>query len=136
MNRLLHELADGAFVVLILLVCGLLFSVRQLPGWWHRLRSAHWPTAPGTIESGEVSTIRSRSRYWDRGIETATAQLAYSYRLGGDYFAGYHIETFNDEQKAWSYVDGLKGQPVVVSYNPKKPDVSVLRRPPAITIEP
>jgi hypothetical protein len=127
---MLHPLLDGVITLAILVVLGLLVSIPQWPEWWHRFRSAHWPTAPGIIESGEVSTVRSRSRYWDREIETATAQLAYSYRLGGEYFAGYHIQTFNDEQKAWSYVDGLKGQPVMVSYDPKRPDVSVLRQPP------
>ena len=131
---MLHQLLDGAITLAILVVLGLLVSIKQWPEWWHRFRSAHWPTAPGVIESGQVSTVRSRSRYWDRGIETATAQLAYSYRLGGDYFSGYHTETFNDEQKAWSYVDGLKGQPVTVSYHPRKPNVSVLRRPPTIVI--
>src|SRR5215467_3188296 len=115
MDHLWHQLAGDAFLVLALLTAGLLVQLKKWPEWWRRLRATHWPTTPGTIESGNVSTLRGRSRYLDREIETATAQLAYSYRLGGDYFAGYHTETFNDEQKAWSYVDGLKGQPVTVS---------------------
>jgi hypothetical protein len=41
--------------------------------------------------------------------------------------AGYHAETFNDEKKAWSFFDGLKGKAVPVSYNLRKPEVSVLR---------
>jgi hypothetical protein len=124
----LHQLLDGLFTLLILFVLGLLLSFKQWPEWIRRARSASWPTIPGTIESGEVSTFRSRSRNFDRSKESATASLGYSYHLNGNYFSGYHVETFNDEQKAWSYVDGLKGKTVQVSYNPRKPGVSVLRR--------
>ena len=109
--------------VLFLLI---LVNIRRVPQWWHRTRSAFCPTIPGTIESGEVSTFRYRRVLLD--VELATAQLAYSYRLEGDYYSGYYNETFDDEQKAWSYVDGLKGQVVQVSYNPRNPDVSVLRQ--------
>jgi hypothetical protein len=128
MHRILDELAGDIVVLLILGGVGLLVAVKQWPEWFRRMRSAHWPTIPGTVESGGVSTYRTQSRYWKREIERATAQLAYSYRLDSTYYAGYHTETFNDEQKAWSYVDALKGQAVQVSYNPQKPDVSVLRQ--------
>jgi len=124
---MLHQLLDGAFTLSILLVLGLLLSVKQWPEWIRRMRSAGWPTVAATIESGEVSTFRSRGRYLDRGIETATVSLGYSYQLDGNYFSGYHVETFNDEQKAWSYLDALKGKTVQISYNPRKPEISVLR---------
>jgi len=129
LHSLLRQLADGVFTLLILICIGLLVSIKQWPEWLRRVRSAHWPTTGGTIESGSVSTVRSRSHYFERGIESATANLAYSYRLDGNYHSGYHTETFNDEQKAWSYVDGLKGSVVKVSYNPRKPEISVLRTP-------
>ena len=91
------------------------------------MRSAHWPTIPGTIESGGVSTIRGRTQLW-HAVENATARLAYSYQLNGTYYSGYYTETFNDEQKAWFYVDALKGKAIKVSYNPRNPAESVLRR--------
>jgi hypothetical protein len=122
-----HQVLDGIFVLLILLVVGLLLSIRRWPEWFRLARSARWPTVPGTIEGGEVSTRRGRSRYGDEAIETATANLAYSYRLNGTYYSGYHIAVFDDEQEAWSYVDGLKGETVQVSYHPRRPDISVLR---------
>lgn len=136
MGHFLRGLAGDGFLLLILLAFGLFASIKRWPEWFRRVRSASWPTVSGIIKSGNVSTIRSTSRYGDRGIENATATLAYSYRLGDDYFAGYYTKTFNDEQRAWSYVDGLKGQPVIVSYHSRKPDVSVLRRPPTIVIQP
>ena len=117
---------DGIFVLLILLVVGLLLTIRRWPEWLRLARSARWPTVPGTIEGGEVSTRRAQSR-GDQAIETATANPAYSYQLNGTYYSGYHIAVFDDEQEAWSYVDGLKGETVQVSYHPRRPDVSVLR---------
>jgi len=127
-ERVLHQLLDGFVTLLVLVVLGLLVSIKQWPEWLWRARSAYWPTTLGTIESGEVSTIRGRSGYTYRATETATVKLGYSYRLEGAYYSGYHTETFNDEQQAWSYVDSLKGHQVQVSYNPRKPDVSVLRK--------
>jgi len=126
---MLHQLLDGILALLILLALGLLLSVKQWPEWFRRARSARWPVIPGTIQSGQVSTIRGRSGHTYRATETATARLGYSYQLNGTYYSGYHTRTFNDEQKAWSYVDGLRGRVVRVSYNLRKPEVSVLRDP-------
>jgi hypothetical protein len=117
-----HTLLDNAAVLLLLMVLGLLFSIKKWPEWIHRALSRSWPTVSGTIESGEVSTIRGRA-----GRETADATIGYSYTLNGTYYSGYHIETFHDEQAAWSYVDGLKGRSVQVSCNPRRPEISVLR---------
>lgn len=119
---------DGIVTLLILVVLGLLVSIRRWPEWFRRACSAHWPTISATVESGEVSTFRGRSRYSDRAVENAVAQLGYSYQLNGTYYSGYHTQTFSDEQEAWIYVDSLKGKTIEVSYNPRKPDVSVLRR--------
>lgn len=119
---MLHGLLDNIAVLLVLLTIGLLFSIRRWPEWLRRARSSNWPTAQGVIQNGKVSTVRGR------GGEMATAQLAYSYQLDGTYYSGYHTESFNDEQKPWSYVDALKGRSVQVRYDPRNPAVSVLRR--------
>jgi Protein of unknown function (DUF3592) len=103
--------------VLILLLIGVFAFLRQWPEWLRRARSANWPTTPGVVESGSVSTMRGRT----------SAKIGYSYGLAGTYYSGYHTEEFDDGEKAWSYVDALKGRPVQVSYNPQKPEVSVLR---------
>ena len=124
---MLDQALDGIFVLLTLFVLGLLLTIKRWPEWFRRARSARWPTVPGTIEGGEVSTLRGRRRDSDGPIERATANLAYSYRLNDTYYSGYHIAVFDDEQEAWSFVDGLKGETVQVSYNPRRPDISVLR---------
>lgn len=132
MDHLLRGLAGNAFLLLVLLAFGLFASIKRWPEWFRRARSSSWPTVSGIIESGNVSTIRSTSRYSERGIERATATLAYSYRFNGTYYSGYHARTFRDEQDAWTFVDGLKGKTVQVSYNPRNPDISVLRRQPSM----
>lgn len=124
---MLHQFLDGVVTLLIVLVLGLLAMIRQWPEWIRRARSSNWPAVPGTIETGDVRTTRTRSRYLDRGIEDATAQIGYSYHVDGTYYSGYHTETFNDEQKAWSYVDAVKGRTVEIKYNPRNPERSVLR---------
>jgi hypothetical protein len=105
---LLHQALDGIFVLLILLALGLLMTIKRWPEWFRFASSARWPTTPGTVEGGEVSTLRGRGRDGDQVIERATANLAYSYRLNGTYYPGYHIGVFDDEQEAWSYVDVLR----------------------------
>jgi len=119
---MLNQVLTSIVILLILLVFGILVSIQQWPELPRYIRSSKWPTIPGTVEKGEVSTLPGR------GTRLVTAQLGYSYQLNGTYYSGYHTETFTDEQKARSYVDGLKGQVVQVSYNPRKPEISVLRR--------
>src|SRR5262249_23773813 len=116
-------MVDAILTILVLSVFGVLYSIREWPDWYRWVRAKNWPSADGTVETGEVSTHRSRS-----GVETATATLGYSYRIHGDYYSGYHTEVFNDEQKAWSYVDQLRRQTIPVRYDPKNPEISVLRQ--------
>ncbi len=96
---------------------------------WQRFKSAqaaHWALTQGMIESGKVSVDRGRSRGFGAAYEHATATLSYSYRVNDNYFSGYLEEFFFDEQKAWEYVDGLKGKPVQVRYKPNKPEISMI----------
>ena len=61
------------------------------------------------------------------GYERATATLNYSFKVNEDYYSGSFEETFGDEQRAWDYVDAMKGQQVQVRYHPAKPDTSMIR---------
>jgi len=120
-------MTDAIVTLFVLLVLTSLVSIKRWPEWLRRMRASGWPTVPGIVESGEVSTFRGRSSYTYRAQERATANLGYSYTLDGAYYSGYHTAVFDDEQEAWSYVDSLRGKAVQVSYNPRKPDISVLR---------
>ena len=107
-------------------VNSLILLASPFVAWWMWLRfkshrAGSWPTAPGRIESGEVSVVRGK------GGKSATAILRYSYQASGEYYAGNHKEHFNDEQKAWDYVDAAKGRAVQVRHHPKRPEKSMLR---------
>jgi hypothetical protein len=102
-------------------VVALLFGL-----WWMWLRArfqrtSSWPNIEGRVESGEVTVVRGKSG------ESATATISYSYHAEGEYYAGYHVAHFGDEQKAWDYVGAMKGRTVQVRYHPRKPEYSVLR---------
>ena len=109
----------GAIIALI----GSLASFNIWPHWFLRLRARNWPTVSGTVESGEVSV--SRGRYG----ELFTATLSYSYRVDEQYYGGSDSKVFNNDEKgAWDYVTSQKEAPALVTYNPKNPETSVLRR--------
>jgi len=67
----------------------------------------------------------SRGRYG----ELFTATLSYSYRVDEQYYGGSDSKVFNNDEKgAWDYVTSQKEAPALVTYNPKNPETSVLRR--------
>ncbi len=90
--------------------------------WFVRQRAEAWNQASGRIESGEVSGIRSYPSWKSR----FTATIAYSYAVDGDWYAGTVKQIFNDEQKAWEFVDQFKGKQILVRYKPNKPAKSVI----------
>jgi len=87
-------------------------------------RAESWPEVPGTIESGEVSGIRS----WPEWKSSFTARVNYSYRVEDNWLAGQVKRRFNDEQKAWNFVDQLRGKAILVRYKPSEPGKSVIWR--------
>lgn len=86
------------------------------------LRSRHWPTVRGRIESGDVRIGRGRGG----GIIYAAANLAYSYQVEGEYYAGNFERRFGTEEEAQDFVDSLKGQTIEVRYQPNDPTTSVV----------
>ncbi len=109
-----------------------IFVLPVLLWWmWLRLKSYRanaWPLTQGRFESGNVSVFRrSGDRFGSQGTETATATLAYSYQVSGEYYGGNYNRDFNDEQKAWDYVDATKSQSVQVRYHPRRPEKSMVR---------
>lgn len=117
-------MADTIVVLFVLLGVVVVATIKQWPECYRRARSTNWPTTSATIESGEVSTIRYKSS------EISTATPGHSYQLNGNYYSGYHSQEFDREQKAQSYVDAKKGQVVQISFDPQKPETSVMRPEP------
>jgi hypothetical protein len=110
----LRELAlVGAFT---LLVTASLF-LRRLPALIRSIRGASWPTAHGKVESVKVETV----------AEQSIGEVAYSYLVEGERYAGYYSRQFADEQDGWDFLRPLKGQSIFVRYKPGRPDVSAIR---------
>jgi hypothetical protein len=102
-----------AFATLI----GSWFLFKRLPACVRSVRAGGWPTTGGTVETVEVSAIG----------EQALGEFGYSYLVEGDRYSGYYSRQYADEQHAWDYVGGLRGQPIVVRYKRGDPEVSALR---------
>ena len=63
-----------------------------------------------------------RVRYFNYYV----ARVDYSYSVNGEYFSGYFERTFLRESSADKFVANLKGKPVFVRSNPRRPDRSAL----------
>jgi hypothetical protein len=77
-----------------------------------------WPTMAGKIENVFLD-VSSSGRY-----EETHVGLGYSYSIGDEYFSG-QIRLQSGESSLESAEEELIGKPVVVHYDPKKPEVSI-----------
>ena len=112
MNDLLTRLAIyGALVAFVFIVA---YVGRRM-----RLSySRDWPVVQGTVEGAYLD---------ESGGSRAQLYLAYSYYAGGEYFAGKEPSPFGKPLGEVD-ADSWKGKRVLVRYNPKRPEQSVLWR--------
>jgi len=99
---------SGVFVLVIFL------AILAERGWqWLRRRAArNWPQAEGRVEFAEWRQPNSHSnRYF-------VAELGYSYRIAGAYYAGHYRRSFYDASSAEAFVAALKGRAIQVRYHP------------------
>ena len=93
---------------------------------WSRRRASRaadsWDQIQGKVEHTDVYVE-------DRGkIDVHVAQVSYSYRVDGEYFAGEFTKDFLREKKAYEFIDSIDpGTEVVVRCDPNDPQLSVLR---------
>lgn len=103
------------FLLLVIAALGLLLR------WRIGSRSRSWPEVEATVET--------HSREWkiDRHPPCWEAAIGFSYRVHGEYYAGYFCQGFGREEQADEFLASLpKGTKVVVRYDPKRPELSVL----------
>lgn len=82
---------------------------------WLRFRGGDsWPTTSGTIEVANVREVRTRSSHY------FIVEMAYSYRINGEYYSGRFTKNFDSEAEAWDYAEAVKGHVAPVRYNPAK----------------
>lgn len=107
---------SGVFVLAIFL------AVMAERGWqWLRRRAAtKWPLAEGRVERAEWRQPNTgTNRYF-------VADLAYSYVVGGQYYAGYYRRSFSDAESAARFVRSVKDCRVQVRYQRGESATSLL----------
>ncbi len=105
-----------------ILVLAIFLAVLAERGWqWLRRRGARkWPVAEGRIERAEWRQPNTgTNRYF-------VAELAYSYVVGGQYYAGYYRRSFSNAAAAAAFIQAVKGQPVQVRYKQEEVGKSLL----------
>lgn len=97
-------------------------------GWrlWRWRGSETWPAVQANIESVKV---RRNDAIGDSlgGLHRrggVIGELAYSYSVAGEYYAGFYEAQFLSEKRAWDFVDQFKGKTIFVRYKPEDPTVS------------
>jgi len=85
---------------------------------WLRKRSArHWPFTVGKVESA--------SNFQDGPVWRT--DIAYSYSIGNEFYAGEFQQRSSNEQKSTEQELRSKGQSIRVRYSPRNPQISVVR---------
>lgn len=76
-----------------------------------------WPSIEGSVQFATVSLIRDSTWY--------SVTLQYSYFVG-EYRSGEYSQNFPTESDADDFAKAMKDKKVQVSYNPAKPEDSIL----------
>lgn len=108
---------SGVFVLVIFV------AVLAERGWqWLRRRAArHWPVAEGRVHKAEWRQPRTgTNRYF-------VAELAYSYVVNGQFFAGYYRRSFSDLKTAAAWTDSMRERAFRVRYKATDPSRSIFR---------
>lgn len=108
--------------IIVALAIGLPLAGLEFSRWMKFRGADSWPTTLGTVESVGVKEVRTRSTHY------FVLETAYSYSIGGEYYAGRFTRQFDTESAAWDYAANLKGRPVSLKYNPADVGTSCLPR--------
>ncbi len=112
------ELQPAGVIVLVVFVAIL---ADRLWHWLRRRAARQWPLAQGRIEKADW---RQPSTYTNRYF---IAELAYSYVINGQFYAGHYRKAFSDADAAAAFVERLRGASIQVRYKQGAPATSLLR---------
>jgi hypothetical protein len=96
------------------------FGIRKFLQHLRERRGENWPVVMGVITSCDVSVFHGQF------TDHAVGVLGYSYAVNGTYFSGYFKRQCFDEQAAWTFVDTMRDQNVLIRYSPAQPSVSLI----------
>ena len=93
--------------------------------WLRRRRkkqaSESWAATTGRVESSEVKADA------DGHVKGYVLHIAYSYKAGDDWYSGFEEKRYWREAQADAAHARIRGSSVMVRYNPRKPEESVMR---------
>lgn len=105
----------------IVLAVFLAILAERLWQWLRRRAARQWPLAQGRVEQADW---RQPSTYTNRYF---VAELAYSYVINGQFYAGHYRRSFSDPDAAAAFVERLSGASIQVRYKIAAPATSLLR---------
>lgn len=96
--------------------------------WVQRNRAKSWPITTAQIESATLNETKPGffSSSPRKSSPVYVAELGYSYRVAGQVEAGFYKREFYTEEEAQEFLRDLKGKPLTVHYNSKKPSTSIV----------
>jgi hypothetical protein len=111
------EFEKGPMKILLgfLIVCILFFGGQRL---WRKAKQrsrGSWFSSQGHVETPTVVAIT---------VESSSAQISYSYRIGDEIYGGCFQINCSDEQKAWDMPHLFQNQIVQIRINPRNPSKS------------
>lgn len=119
--RDLTRMEYGSLLGYVLLFCNLAIAATYTILVLRRQREAvDWPTTQARVESTNVRSVAAGKHHY------YSAELAYSYTVAGEYYAGHFERSFDKEQEAWEFVDGFRGTAITARYRPADPQQSVV----------
>jgi hypothetical protein len=112
-------LADLLMVALVPIALWPVILVFLLKDRAKKRRARYWPATRGRIDQVDVQWMVGEDCYY-------AAQIGYSYQVGGQRYSGTLAKRCADENTGLKLVESLKNKPVVVRYQPRRPDENVL----------
>jgi hypothetical protein len=99
------------------LAMGAFFAIRR---WWKRRGAETWPQTTATVESAGPREVGLPNH------GTLIAEIAYSYSVGGEYYAGFIQQESGSQDAAERFAAGFPtGRKLLIRYRADRPDVSV-----------
>jgi hypothetical protein len=105
----------------IVLAVFLAIVAERLWQWLRRRAARAWPLAQGRVERADW---RQPSAYTNRYF---VAELAYSYIINGQFYAGHYRRAFSNAEEAAEFVARLRGASIQARYKAGAPATSLLR---------
>ena len=114
------------WIIYVWLAILLLNCVKPLWRWIQRYRANRWPTTTGEIQSTSLSQVKKTFFSPAYRSPAFVAELGYSYSAAGQAATGVYRRNFGIEAEAMDFLRDLKGKPVIVHFNPDRPQRSSL----------